>query len=332
MRIFVSEYVCGGAWPEPDLPASLAREGRAMLEGIAADLARIPGLSVAATWSGQVGAFPVDGIDVHTVSDPADERRLFEQLAAECNATLVIAPEFDGILAERARAVLAVGGRLLGPAPDAIALCSDKLALARHLESHGFPTIPTQPWTPGENISFALPCVIKPRDGAGSLDVRLMRTSADTVSLRLEAAREFIQQPFVRGHALSAGVIVSRDHVHVLPIGEQMLSDDGRFTYLGGAIPADRALPAGTTALLEAVCRSIPGLHGYVGFDLILPDHESRPIICEINPRLTTAYLGYRELAVENLAARMLLPNPEPIAWKGGRVRFRADGEMLYPA
>ena len=53
-------------------------------------------------------------------------------------------------------------------------------------------------------------------------------------------------------------------------------------------------------------CHSIPGLAGYIGFDLILTPDSRRLVVVEANPRLTTAYLGYRELAKENLAIRML--------------------------
>ena len=338
MRVFVSEYVCGGAWPEPELPTSLAREGRAMLESIVADFARIPGVSVATTWNERLGVFCVADVAAHAVCDPVDERRRFEHLAAECDATLVIAPEFDGILEERARAVLGAGGRLLGPEPEAIALCSDKLALARHLEARGFPTIATELWDPKGECG-SLPCVLKPRDGAGSLDVHLVRTRDDDSRIGSDLAntgRAFIRQPYVPGRALSASVILTPDRVHLFPAGEQLLSDDGRFTYLGGAIPA-QTTPDRTRidAMLEDVCRSIPGLNGYVGFDLVQPDGDpERLLICEINPRLTTSYLGYRRLAYENLAERMLFPERDstPIAWKDGRVRFRADGTVTHQA
>jgi len=51
-------------------------------------------------------------------------------------------------------------------------------------------------------------------------------------------------------------------------------------------------------------------------------------LIVEANPRLTTSYLGYRALANENLARKIVQPAraAAPIAWKAGTVEFTADG------
>jgi len=78
------------------------------------------------------------------------------------------------------------------------------------------------------------------------------------------------------------------------------------------------------------VCRSIHGLSGYIGFDLILPPNAPQPLIVEANPRLTTSYLGYRALAEENLAARILQPAraDNPIAWKAETIVFKPDGRL----
>ncbi len=86
--------------------------------------------------------------------------------------------------------------------------------------------------------------------------------------------------------------------------------------------------------LVTRICRSIEGLSGYIGFDLLLPADPQRLLVVEANPRLTTSYLGYRALAKGNLAARILHPErvSEPIAWHSGRVEFTADGRIRSSA
>ncbi|HXZ15970.1 MAG TPA: ATP-grasp domain-containing protein, partial [Roseiarcus sp.] len=82
----------------------------------------------------------------------------------------------------------------------------------------------------------------------------------------------------------------------------------GRFGYRGGRIPAvdlSPVLAAAAVDLVADACRSLPGLVGYVGFDLIASANAPHVRIVEVNPRLTTSYVGYRELTRENLAARM---------------------------
>jgi predicted ATP-grasp superfamily ATP-dependent carboligase len=76
---------------------------------------------------------------------------------------------------------------------------------------------------------------------------------------------------------------------------------------------------------------AVPGLKGYVGVDLVLADDGADQVI-EINPRLTTSYLGLRALAETNLAEAMLAiatgrPLPK-LRWQAGPVHFRASGEI----
>jgi predicted ATP-grasp superfamily ATP-dependent carboligase len=115
-----------------------------------------------------------------------------------------------------------------------------------------------------------------------------------------------------------------------LPPCRQLLSDDGRFHYLGGECPLSDNLAARAQRLAARAVGMVPGLRGYVGVDLVLGDaaDDSRDQIIEINPRLTTSYIGLRTLAGGNLAKAILaaamghaLPN---MNWKPGRVRFTA--------
>ena len=57
-------------------------------------------------------------------------------------------------------------------------------------------------------------------------------------------------------------------------------------------------------ALAEDVCRAIPGLDGYVGIDLLLG--EDAPVVVEVNPRLTTSYVGLGRALGINVARRVL--------------------------
>src|SRR4029077_16650538 len=110
-------------------------------------------------------------------------------------------------------------------------------------------------------------------------------------------SRRYIWQRFLSGRPVSVALLISDsgDNVETLPVAEQLLSDDGRFFYRGGRIPARDVDQASIQASALAACRCVPGLRGYVGVDLIVPAGEpTRPIVVEINPRLTTSYLGYR--------------------------------------
>ena len=353
MRIFVSEFICGGSLSNQPLPESLRREGRAMLWAIVDDLLRIPECDVATTLdvrlSDDAHCRNSARCDIVTVTDSSEECRQFNRLSSSCDAVLVIAPETDGQLIERVRRVESLGTRTLNCSPEAIELCGDKLRLAEHLERHALATIPTvlADWSRDEPPqSLHESWVIKPQDGAGSwLTFRIRANSCHEWHC---AARAYEQagvrhkaliQPFVAGQPLSVGCLChSNGEVEVFPIGRQRLSNE--FVYAGGSIPADIPLATGIALrkLVLSACATIPGLNGYIGFDLLLPEADpSNPLIVEINPRLTTSYVGYRQLSTNNLAERWLrmaclLPNsnPSPPGWSSTRVEFDSSGAEVF--
>jgi predicted ATP-grasp superfamily ATP-dependent carboligase len=321
MQLFVSEYISGGALAESPMPASMLREGRAMWRAIVSDLAGL-GHRVTTTLDARVidSLDPVANpcVEVERISTQQIEKSAFERLASKADATLVIAPETDGILAQRVRWILEIGAKSLNCTPAAIELCGDKLRLSDLLMSKGIETIPTTAIrfnNPVPSRWAGTPCVIKPRDGAGSwLTFAIRNLDADTwLNMGVEfhkagAADRAIFQPWIPGRAMSVGCICHPSgEVDLLPVACQ--NQGANFSYQGGTIPADissdRVIEI--QQLVRSACRWIPGLLGYIGIDLVVPDVMSEsPVLVEINPRLTTSYVGYRQLCQQNLARHLL--------------------------
>jgi tyramine---L-glutamate ligase len=344
MGLFIHEYFSSGAFPGELRHSSLAPEGLAMLAALLEDFAGCSIGRIATSLDRRLAADAHERslaawADIHWAESAEHESVLFSNLAAEGEATFVIAPESDGILLARRRQVDDAGGRFLGHSADAIQLCSDKLAFCEHLARHELPTVPTELFDSlATGSTFHFPLVVKPRDGAGSQDTFLicderdLRRHREILRTTFGGPREAIMQPYVAGRSLSVAAIVDSVSgvVQGFPAGQQHQSDDGRFHYRGGAIPARLPASVDVAGLVQRVCRSINGLSGYIGFDLILPSASPQPLFLEANPRLTTSYLGYRALAAENLAARILHPArvDNPIAWKAETIVFTADGRL----
>lgn len=329
-----------------------------MLLAVVKSLLEIPDCQIATTLDRRQGEWlcgldlPADAVQVEFIDRAEGEQAAFDRQIDESDATLVIAPETDGVLWKRVRRVLDHGSTSLNCRPESILLCGDKLALAAHLTANGIPTIPTlaaelqvQPWEQLESS-----CVLKLRDGAGSALTFLVpyRDSdkwqhAANEFLVAGASDRAIVQPWVAGQALSvAGLCDESGDIDLFPVACQHLGLP-TFQYLGGSIPARLSARAvGMIGdLVRATCRVVPGLRGYVGFDLVLPETDpAAPMIVEINPRLTTSFVGYRELCYENLAARMLeifgvcwRRSPSQLCWKPCSIHFGADGaSRLEPA
>lgn len=334
MHVFLSEYLtCGALAASAALKPSLAIEGAAMLRALAEDAVAV-GYEVSITWDADCGDFRVPGAVVHATKSAADEQRVFRELAGTADVTLVIAPEFDRILEQRCRLITTCGGRSAGSSPQAVALCADKLRLAEHLSALLIATISTSP-CPHDLIELkgdaALPLVVKPRCGAGSLHAFVLTNEADVTRAAEELAflireMEFIAQPYIAGQALSVAGIVSGQEIEMFPPCTQNIRGD-RLQYSGGTVPARIDRVDDVVATARRAISTVEGLHGYVGVDLILPD-DGPPVVVEINPRLTSSYHGYRKIAATNLAPRILESGVArtPVAWRDATVTFFPDG------
>lgn len=337
MRIFVYEHITGGGSCGRPLPPSLAREGQAMLHAISTDLAHLedPLVRVTAVLDERVSLeLPPGRVDTIRVSTVEKARSLFDELCATSDGTLIIAPELNGDLLRLARRVDEVGGRHLGSRPAAIEETADKLLLARHLTANGIRCIPTEDYSTGRASSFPFPLVLKPRHGAGSTDTFLIR---DRDSFP-EPVRESVLTPFTGGLAASVltlkGPSERPDTSIAFPACEQLLSQDGRFRYHGGRCPLPRDLDSRARKLALATTNLLEGVRGFVGVDLLLGDPDTDgDWVVEVNPRLTTSYVGLRALSRSNLAAAWLsvvrgdLPLP-PLTWHPGSVHFHPDGTV----
>ncbi|MBI2807198.1 MAG: ATP-grasp domain-containing protein [Planctomycetes bacterium] len=316
MRIFLYEHITAGGLGS-DVPSSLVREGRAMLNAIVTDFQHLPGIEVVT----------IEGAHLAT----------FKQAAAACDWSLVIAPEFDHHLRDRSQAVLDAGGRLLGPSPGAIELTGDKLALAEFWRVRGVRTPWTDVLTHADWTHLDLPIVLKPRHGAGSQETWLVdvATSAILVAEIFDLSRrERIVQEFIRGQATSVAVLIGKAQTIPLAPARQHLSNDGRLRYEGGSLPLALPLAARAKRLAVQAVAGIDGLQGYVGVDLVLGEDGVDHAI-EINPRLTTSYLGLRRLCLDNLAELMLKcvgGQPiDPPRWRDEPIAFGIDDSEGNP-
>ena len=219
---------------------------------------------------------------------------------------------------------------LLGPDEKAVSLCSDKLTLARFLEEHQIATVPTAIANLAEPVScWEYPVVLKPRDGAGSLQTFLISDSMEFERRCEEVTQagwpaQFIQQPFVPGEPISAAAIIgAAGDRHILPVAKQLLSDNGRFEYIGAEWTARSARwQSSVSRVIHHVLDAVPGLCGYIGLDLIGMADGSIQVV-DINPRLTTGYLAWRGRTPSNLAASIL--GTAELDWSSADGEFRLE-------
>jgi predicted ATP-grasp superfamily ATP-dependent carboligase len=338
VRVFIYEYLTGGGIGHGGLQTapcdSLLREGAAMIRALTVDFAQIDGVEVVALRDRRQSDLRLPDCRIVEVGDADEERTAIATWAARADWTVLIAPEFDGILFDRCRQVEKAAGRLLSPNTAFVQLASDKHRASLTLAEAGISVPHAILLNSGEPLptSFPYPAIIKPLDGAGSLGVQLIpndRADFDRSDLGNLARLE----RFCPGIAASVAVLCGPGQTIPLPACRQWLSDDGRFQYLGGQLPLPESFSQRAQQLAVSAVRALPHTIGYVGVDLVLGDtvDGTQDVVIEVNPRLTTSYVGLRKLSQVNLAQAMLdiaQGKNFTLSFSPHPLKFSADGTV----
>ena len=336
MHVFVYEWATGGGLvDEPGSPpGSLLREGTAMVRALAGDLARIDGCRVSILRDMSVLDLGVPGAEIIDVHSSVTHWEEFERLAATADGTIVIAPEFDRILYRTAGRVVAGGGTLLSADPAFIRIAANKHRTAERLAKAGVPVPDALLLEPDEKlpVAFTYPAVLKPIDGAGSQDVQLVTGPHDTP---LPYAWQRRLEPYCAGMAASVAVLCGAKVQVALPPCEQLISEDGRMRYLGGRLPLTEGLAERAKELALRSLDALPAGIGYIGIDMVLGRDPAggEDYVIEVNPRLTTSYVGLRASAKGNLAEAMLAVSrgeSPSIEFAERGLEFDAEGHVSY--
>ena len=309
ITVLVHEWVTGGGMAGANLPPSWAAEGSAMRRAIASDFASVPGVRVVMTLDARLPDEPGPWTILRISREQDGEE--WARHSAKADWTVLIAPETGGTLADCSRTLARRGGRSLGSTPEAVELAGDKLRLAAFLSERGIRTpacrrvVPSLP-LPGD---FPYPAVLKPIDGAGSIDTFWIPEPA-MVPDDAKELPEALLQPFLPGVPSSATFLIGPENqARWIGIGRQRVAiQDGRFVYRGGILPDSEASPA--PVLAQAV-ESIPGLRGLIGVDFLRDENCATVTILEVNPRPTTSIVGLARILPPGLLAKAWIDTVE---------------------
>jgi tyramine---L-glutamate ligase len=321
-RIFVYEVLSGGpaeappaaeAAPSPAALDELLPQGVAMRDAMLADLCVLPGWQISAAVGPSPGAAlgPLPALATGTSLTTAQAHRgetavdFLRRQARSHEVCWVVAPETGGLLS--ALQAVVPPAAWLGCDAAALAIASHKSATLAALARHGIAT-------PLAFNEGARRWVAKPDDGAGAVDTRVFaeRAAAEAFAERHRTQGQAMTvEPHVPGEVLSISVMAGEGWVQALAFNRQHISEspEGWLGFHGVELQAldarsdPRALRLHVLAM--EVARAVPGLLGFVGIDLVW--HAERgPVVIEVNPRVTSAYVGLSQRLGRNLADESL--------------------------
>jgi predicted ATP-grasp superfamily ATP-dependent carboligase len=314
-NIFIYEYITGGGWPSAEAPKELMMEALAMLWALLVDFGKW-GKVHTTIMLDQRFENTIAGLNRNTLPadeiimvEPGQHEAIFSTQVRRSEAALILAPETDGVLARLAGIVEAAEILLLGSSAAAVAVTGDKAACYQAFKKAGLPTPQTRvtDFTAAPRLAAELgfPLVTKPLDGVGCEGVCLAREPSGlalALNLTRKATRhdQILLQTFVSGIHASVSLLVTQERALSISLNGQDVRSGSPFNYCGGVIPLDHPRAELAYELSRQAVLLVPGLRGYVGVDLVLSPNGAWLI--EINPRITTSYVGLRRVLSINLA------------------------------
>ena len=308
MKILLIEWACSLPMVKGGVDSPFFAEGKAMLMAVMNDLIQYGHEIV--TIARDDFSFDDLSVQIHRVPFGKSLISLLKSLASDCDACVIIAPECGGILFEMVHAIEGTSVRYIGCSSAAVALCADKFQLHKFWTANNVPTPET--WVHIDDVPREGAFIIKPLDGAGSQCVRIMKDSQclkkDLIYDDLIKKERLIIQRLVHGITSSISCLVREDSsiVYMPACGQIIGYQDGCLSYEGGWSPLLKEFQIRSERLAKRALNGIKGILGWVGVDMVLGESSdgSDDFAIEINPRLTTSYIGIRQLIA-----------PSPIPW-----------------
>ncbi len=296
----------------------------------------------------------IAGLSVHSVSTSCTGLRICEvdidwmerwiEVALRCDRTIVIVPELHQNLARIVQALRSAGATVVASSQRFLQATSDKLEAAGLFQKSGVSHPVTQSLTRFKSskshdliLDRSLPVTLKRRDGAGCTEMmyfaseqRLTGWLNEPDSSQL-SDDDWIVQQWHDGIAASMAIIASDEwrvlggveqRIELLPVTVGSLSssrDVFAVSYGGGIGPLTVVPYELLDGLALRVRAALPsGALGWIGVDFIIPTSMGSLadlFVIEVNPRLTTSYLGYRKWYGHELSEQ-ILGNKMPSVWK----------------
>ncbi|MFX0023365.1 MAG: ATP-grasp domain-containing protein [Candidatus Hermodarchaeota archaeon] len=322
-KLFIFEFISGGGFINSVIPNSLFCEGFGMLRSIIEDFSLLD-FEIYTMIDSRISFLSklIKADHLKEIKKDDNFMKIFKELVRMSQYVFIIAPEFSNILYRLTKIVKDYDRIILSTNLKAIEYGTSKIISYNIFKTNKIKTPKTYRIPYKEkclDIEFILhkfnnfkkPIVIKPEDGVGAEDIHYFENETQILNffrqfnLNLEEKRNYIIQEFISGRDLSLSLIGSPNlytNPLVLSINSQNIDIKNKEPeYLGGYTPLENY-----KQLLNQISHSINKLNdlnieGYFGIDII-GNFDFSVAFIEINPRLTTSYIGLRKILDFNCA------------------------------
>ena len=334
-RIFIFEFVSGGGFNRVEIPSSLFCEGYGMLRSIIADFKAI-NLEVVTLLDYRITFLSeylnADHIKEVNVGDNFIKK--FKDSLKECEFCFIIAPEFSNILYDLTKIASNNNKKILSVGLEGIVLGASKIktfdlfSTSRLLTPQTY-LIPLKKTSLDKDFiidkikKLKRPIIIKPEDGVGAESIFYFESEKQVnnffqkMYFKIEPERKYILQEYIEGEDLSVSLInFSKNRSQyvkspiLIGVNSQIVDFKNQnydSEYFGGCTPTENF--AEISEVISDILKKmdLSKFNGYSGIDFIRANDNKNSIhFIEINPRITTSYIGIRNVIDYNLAELIL--------------------------
>jgi predicted ATP-grasp superfamily ATP-dependent carboligase len=322
LKLLIYEHVSGGGFADKSIPLGILSEGFGMLRTLISDF-KAAGHSVTTVLDSRLAVLnpPTEADCTLPVSSLREAEAAIQKISESADAAYVIAPESNQVLQSLVASIEQAGLPSLNCRASAIGKVSDKAVLNERLKKLRLSTPETILVNSLDDVAeikraisgkLEFPLIFKPVDGVGCSGLSVVRNENQVASavdkiIRESPSKYVIAQELIHGIAVSVSLISTGSEALPISLNKQnvsLMTPESISTYNGGLVPFNSLLKREAFATAEATVRSFRGLRGYIGVDLVLTEKE--PVIIEVNPRLTTSYVGMRKVVSFNPAQAMI--------------------------
>jgi predicted ATP-grasp superfamily ATP-dependent carboligase len=318
LRLLIYEHVSGGGYDDELIPSSILSEGFSMLRTLISDL-KASGHSIITLLDSRITRLnpPIGADCVVPVSSLQEAHTNIRKISESADATYVIAPETGQVLQSLVELVEQTGAASLNCTANTIEKVSNKAVFHDFLKKLGTPTPETVMFSITDDVAkikqttqdkLNFPLIFKPSDGVSCCGLSIVKNGDHVDSAvgkikRESSSNHFVAQELIKGAAASVSLVSTGREAYAISLNQQDVTigaPEFFSSYSGGVVPFDHPLKLEAFAVAEKIVKSFRDLRGYVGVDLVLTEDEA--VAIEVNPRLTTSYVGLRRAANFNPA------------------------------
>jgi len=331
-KIFVFEFISGGGFNKENIPSSLFCEGFGMIRSVIDDFQKLDNQIITLLDKRIRFLSPlIKANSIKTVRSSDKFIDLYKSRVKECDFCFIIAPEFSNILLDLTRIIKRNNKKLLSVNLDGIKIASSKYKTYKYFLSHDLKTpktflVPLKNGLPDADFirkkykDLDSQVIIKPNDGVGAESILKVESERDlnevlrSSEANFEKGRKYIIQNYIDGQPLSLSLFnsfLNRKKPLLISVNSQNILLKNKVKdseYLGGYTPVENynIIEQKINQILQKV--KFPEFFSLYGMDFIM--NEDDIFFIEINPRLTTSYIGLRNILIDN-PLKLLFNNKE---------------------